>query len=1479
MPQPDIMNGDYLNAHLAAYPIANSHLQRQLQICSVHSSDDAMSGKVVRSDFDSHANMIVLGKECYIISRSGRYAEVNAFSQEVGRIENVPIIDAAVAYDCPFTNVTYILIARNVLYVPSMAHNLIPPFILREAGIEVNDTAKIHVTDPTTEAHSVFFPTAKLRIPLSLHGIFSYFPTRNPTIQDLQESEKIVITPEGPTWNPHSEHFSSNEDSYLDWKGEMVQRHHRETTLIEEEDIVVQADSIIAKSQKFHSLCSEVNASSPSDFGDEESRRISDFADEAITHGENIELPPWCGIPVDEDHVRMFLSSVNVTLDPATFAQAISDRASRSKFAMSIGSVSAGGPKNNDLFIDDPTIIEIDIEAVNARKPKGVTPVDLAKVWRIDVETARRTIEVTTQWKQQDADGSLSRNFSTNDRMLRYRRINSHFFTDTFFVTKKAKSTRGNTCMQLFVSDKGFVYVVPMKSKGEFPKALKMFAKEIGVPLALILDPSGEQSSNKVKQFCHEIGTTLRHLEESTQWANLAELYIGLTKESIRKDMQESDSPIVLWDYCAERRARINNLTARNLFQLEGQNPHLATFGEEGDISNICDFKWFEWCYFRQQKAGFPLPSRELGRVLGPSKNAGNEMAQWVLQANGQIVPRRSLRNLKTEETNNNVTEERKREVFMNCIRAKLGDSMSLPSEPLNDEVDDDYDFVPYEDDEEVPRTIPENEAVDARGKPILQQSVTDMLIHAEVLLPRGEELLAAKVIRRSMDDDGKVIGDYNAMPIFNTMLYDVEFPDGTIKPYAANVIADNIYDQVDSEGSNIVKSIDDYRTDANAVSKEDQFVVDKNGRKHLRKTTAGWKLCVVLTNGASRWIPLKDLKESNPVDVAEFAVSRGIDDEPAFKWWVPYTLRKRDTIISTVKARLKVSTHKYGVEVPTSIEHGKRLDKENGNTLWADALTKEMTNVSIAFEVLEKDQAVPVGWSKSSGHLIWDVKMDFTRKCRWVKDGHRTPDPKVSNYAGVVSRDSVRIALTYAALNDFDVTAADIQNAYLQAPSSEKHYIVCGAEFGLEHVGKVALIRRALYGGKLAGKDFWTHLRSCMKFLGFTSCQADPDIWMREAVKPDGSQYWEYVLLYVDDCLVISDNGEKILRNEIGKYFKLKEASIGPPDIYRGGKMRKVELENGAKAWSFSSSQYVQEAVRNVEVYLNERKKKLASKAGSPISNNYRPEIDETDELNLADAAYYQSLIGILRWTVELGRVDICCEVSMLSSCLALPREGHLEQLFHIFAYLKKKHNTEMVFDPSYPDIDGSKFERQDWSDTVYGDNLKEDLPPNMPEARGFGFITSVYVDADHAGDTITRRSRTGFLVYCNSALVHWMSKKQNSIETSSFGSEFCAMKMATEYVRGLRFKLRMMGISCDDPTFVYADNQSVLANTTMPQSMLKKKSNSIAYHFVREGCAKDEWRTTYVNTHDNPSDILTKPLPSGEKRSKFCRKLLHHL
>ena len=322
-------------------------------------------------------------------------------------------------------------------------------------------------------------------------------------------------------------------------------------------------------------------------------------------------------------------------------------------------------------------------------------------------------------------------------------------------------------------------------------------------------------------------------------------------------------------------------------------------------------------------------------------------------------------------------------------------------------------------------------------------------------------------------------------------------------------------------------------------------------------------------------------------------------------------------------------------------------------------------------------------------------------------------------------------------------------------------------------------------------------------------------------------------------------------------------------------------------EAWSFSSSQYVKAAVDNVEKYLREKKKANQNRPfpkprDSPISSNYRPELDELDELNEVDAAYYQSLIGVLRWIVELGRVDINVEVSMLSSCLALPRFGHLQQLFNVFAYLKKHFNTEMIFDPSDPDIDYDDFPKEDWSHSVCasgGAELKEPVPHDAPEERGHGFIMRLYCDSDHAGDSVTRRSRTGFFVYLQSALIHWYLKRQTSVETSTFGSEFMAMKTATEYVRGLRYKLRMMGIALRGPCYVYGDNASVLVNSSQPDSTLKKKSNSIAFNFVREGAARDEWRCSYISTDENQSDILTKSLPYGEKRVRFCKKLLHHI
>ena len=179
----------------------------------------------------------------------------------------------------------------------------------------------------------------------------------------------------------------------------------------------------------------------------------------------------------------------------------------------------------------------------------------------------------------------------------------------------------------------------------------------------------------------------------------------------------------------------------------------------------------------------------------------------------------------------------------------------------------------------------------------------------------------------------------------------------------------------------------------------------------------------------------------------------------------------------------------------------------------------------------------------------------------------------------------------------------------------------------------------------------------------------------------------------------------------------------------------------------------------RNGDDKLQDCTYHMPNKAPAPMSNDYRPKIDISPQLDAIDAAYYQSFIGILLWMVELGRVDITTEVSMLSSCLALPREGHLKQVFRMFAYLEKQHNSEIVFDHTVPAIDYSDFPKQDWENTVYANKrgeLKEDVPVNMPTPLGEGFKMRVFVDSDHAGDQVTRRSRTGFLVYLNNSLIY---------------------------------------------------------------------------------------------------------------------------
>ena len=176
------------------------------------------------------------------------------------------------------------------------------------------------------------------------------------------------------------------------------------------------------------------------------------------------------------------------------------------------------------------------------------------------------------------------------------------------------------------------------------------------------------------------------------------------------------------------------------------------------------------------------------------------------------------------------------------------------------------------------------------------------------------------------------------------------------------------------------------------------------------------------------------------------------------------------------------------------------------------------------------------------------------------------------------------------------------------------------------------------------------------------------------------------------------------------------------------------------------------------------------------------------------------------------------------------LPRKGHLEQVYHVFGYLKTNSKQHILFDTRHPDIDEHAFSSYEWY-SFYHD-AKEQLPNNMPHKRGSAVSSHCFVDADHATNTVTRRSQTGILIFMNRAPIVWYNKRQNNVETSTFSSVFIAMRTAGEHIKALRYNLYMFGILVESPTNVFCDNEVMFKNTMIPKYMLKKKHNSICYH-----------------------------------------------
>jgi hypothetical protein len=233
---------------------------------------------------------------------------------------------------------------------------------------------------------------------------------------------------------------------------------------------------------------------------------------------------------------------------------------------------------------------------------------------------------------------------------------------------------------------------------------------------------------------------------------------------------------------------------------------------------------------------------------------------------------------------------------------------------------------------------------------------IYDGYVNAEITIDRDGEPTRARVVKRARTENGLPIGRAHRNPLFDTREYNCTFDDGTMERYTANVIAENLYSQVDNEGRSflVLDEIIDHAKDNSAIPISDGFTVGYNGNRIPKKITRGWKLLCQWKDGSTSWVPLVELKDSNPVELAEYAVGNRIDQEPAFRWWVSDVLRKRNRIIAKVKKRYWRLTHKFGIRLPKTVEEAIQIDRETNTTYWTDAIKKEMERVGVAFEFID---------------------------------------------------------------------------------------------------------------------------------------------------------------------------------------------------------------------------------------------------------------------------------------------------------------------------------------------------------------------------------------------------------------------------------------------------------------------------------------------------------------------------------------------
>lgn len=562
-----------------------------------------------------------------------------------------------------------------------------------------------------------------------------------------------------------------------------------------------------------------------------------------------------------------------------------------------------------------------------------------------------------------------------------------------------------------------------------------------------------------------------------------------------------------------------------------------------------------------------------------------------------------------------------------------------------------------------------------------------------------------------------------------------------------------------------------------------------------------------------------------DPVTCAIYARDNNLLDKPGWKHFSRITNRQKKLLRMSKQSKLRSYKHsikyKYRFQVPRDYKEAIKLDKENGNKKLQEATILEIAQLKEYATFIDLGKGgIPPSFSKRiSVHVVYDAKHDGRHKARLVADGNRTAIPIDSVYSGVASLRGIRLVTFLSELNGLELWCTDIGNAYLEAKTKEKVHIITGSAFGALE-GHTFVISKALYGLRSLGLCWHERFSDWLRGLNFTPCKAELDIWMRE-----NHGLYEYIAVYVDDLAIASIDPKSIVDYLISvQKFKLK--ATGPIKYHLGCDYARDE--DGTSC--YLPTKYIE---KMIEAYTSMFGCKPKQNVSSPLEKGDHPELDNTEFLDDEGIQRYQSLIGTMQWAISLRIFDINTAIMSLSSFRTAPRLGHMERIKRVYGCISKMRHSSIHIrteEPDYSDIPEQIF---DWDYSIYG-NVREDLPNDLPKALGKPVTLTHYVDANLYHDVMTGRSVTGILHLINKTPIDWYSKKQITVATSTYGSEFVAAKTCVDEVIEIRNLLCYLGVPINSKSCMFGDNRTAVDSSTISEAKIHKRHVMLSFHRV---------------------------------------------